>query len=65
VVLKAGTNSAAKIVLKGKGSALRMPSLPLTAPLTVQLGASNGECWQAVYSKPITNTADQFKAKAD
>jgi hypothetical protein len=68
VTLKAGIAGKAKILVKGKGVNLPMPS-PLTAitqPVTVQLQSSGGICWEAIYSAPPTKqTAEQFKDKAD
>jgi hypothetical protein len=42
-----------------------MPTLPLTPPVRLQIQASTGTCWEAVFSTPITNDALQFKAKGD
>jgi len=39
--------------------------VPLTPPVTVQLSAGSGLCWDAVYSAPIVNNAGSFKAKSD
>jgi cysteine-rich repeat protein len=67
LVLKPGSDGRAKIVVRGKGTNLGMPSpLDLTLPLTVQLQASNGECWEAGYFEAgvIKNREDFFKAKA-
>jgi hypothetical protein len=49
------TDNAARIALRGRGPLLGMPSLPsLTLPLTVQLQATNGECWESSYSAPTS-----------
>lgn len=55
----------AKIVAKGKGVNVDMPTLPLAAPVRVQLKNTAGMCWEAVYSTPGKNDASQLKAKAD
>jgi hypothetical protein len=69
IILKAGDDGKAKIVVRGKGGGLDMPSLGLLAsPLTVQLKRAGGSvCWGAAYSFPpaLKNTAAMFKDKAD
>jgi hypothetical protein len=67
VMLKAGADGAAKIVLKGKGRNLTMPSImPLSQPVRAQLLNSDGVCWEATYGAPaLANTTRQFKDKAD
>jgi hypothetical protein len=65
ITLRAGVDDHARILAKLKGDPVPMPTLPLTPPVEVQLQATNGECWSAVYSTPIVNDAVQFKAKAD
>ena len=42
-----------------------MPSLPLTPPVVVQLQATNGECWGAVYSMPTRNDVGGVTARSD
>lgn len=63
--LKAGGTGTSKVIFKGKGVNLLMPTLPLTPKVTVQLRNDAGVCWEAEYSAPIKNLSDQFKAKAD
>ncbi len=65
LLLKAGPATKAKIIAKGKGVNLPMPTLPLTTTVTVQLKNDAGVCWEAKYSVPTKNVADQFKAKAN
>ncbi len=66
VLLGSGGVGQSKIQLRGGGSALQLPTLPLTAPVDVQLQREDGgACWEAIYSTPGTNTADGFKAKSD
>jgi hypothetical protein len=67
ILLKSGDNEKAKILVKGKGANLALPSpLDVELPVTVQLQSANGECWEAKYF-PIgvrRNTSSLFKAKA-
>src|SRR2546427_4060921 len=65
ILLKAGGSGAAKISLKGRGVNLPLPTLPLSPPVTVQLQATNGQCWDAVYGTPLVNDASEFKARSD
>ncbi len=69
ILLKEGLVEKAKIIVKGKGLNLDMPSMPVTQPLTVQLRNGAGVCWEAVYSSPaIKNEMGPpgfFKDKAD
>jgi hypothetical protein len=65
LLLKSGAATKAKIILKGKGVDLPMPSLPLTTPVTVQIKNDAGVCWEAKYSTSIKNLVEQFRAKAD
>ncbi len=63
VLLKAGSAHHARIRLKTKGAT---SMLPLTSPVRVQLQQrSSSECWEATYSKLLSNTASTFKAKSD
>jgi hypothetical protein len=34
---------------------LRLPALPIQGPLTAQLQASSGQCWQTVHAVPSRN----------
>jgi hypothetical protein len=59
------TGGSTKIALKGRGANLGgLHMLPLTLPVTVQLLASNGECWSATFNEPQKNGATSFKAVA-
>ena len=53
--------------LRGKGAALLLPRLPLTAPVTVQVrNTGTGVCWEAVYAGQMrSNTSALFKASSD
>jgi hypothetical protein len=64
-LLKPGIDTKAKIIVKGKGEPLAMPALPLTPTVTVQLHSEGGLCWEAAYSNPKLNVAEQFKSRAD
>jgi hypothetical protein len=65
--LKSGAEGKAKMSVRGKGARLTLPALPLTLPVRVQLQASNGECWDAVYSSAglIATSDTVFKGKGD
>ena len=65
VLLKSGTAGNAQIIVKGRGSQLDMPALPVTLPVRAQLIGSNGTCFEATYSTPTRNESDQFTAKSD
>lgn len=68
ISLKSGADGAAKIIVKGNGSNLDLPSLPLLQDQVViaQVKNTDGECWEARFSGPAKrNAADQFKDKAD
>jgi glucose/arabinose dehydrogenase len=69
IVLKAGPDEKAKIIVRGKGTDLDMPNLAaLASPLTVQLKRAGGTvCWGATYTFPpaLKNTSELFKDKAD
>jgi hypothetical protein len=56
----------AKVLVRGKGVNLHMPTLPMTQPVTVQLSNSLGVCWEAVFSPPAQkNQTDQYKDKSN
>jgi hypothetical protein len=64
--LKAGDAGHGQIAVKGKGPNLRMPTLGLATPVTVQLGRSDGTaCFEARFGAPTTNQADRFVARSD
>ncbi|MCC6763081.1 MAG: hypothetical protein IT293_00315, partial [Deltaproteobacteria bacterium] len=65
ILLKSGAATKTKILVKGKGIDLPMPTLPLTTMVTVQLKSESGVCWEARYSATQKNLAEQFRAKAD
>jgi len=66
IVLQRGGDGFAKILIKGKGVGLGVPTLPLQQDSTVRMQLTNGNlCWSATYSGNIKNTAAEFKAKPD
>ena len=66
ISLKPGAAAKAKISVGGKSTNLPMPALPLTTPVKVQLGRSDGAlCWETTFSSAKTNQADRFSAKSD
>lgn len=62
MTLTAGTAGKAKVSLKGKGSTLQVPALPLALPLQVQLHGPNGICWEADYATALRNDGGALKA---
>jgi acyl-homoserine lactone acylase PvdQ len=66
LTLHAGADGKAKIIARGKGGLLDLPSLPLVGlPLRVQLVNGNGECWEATYSATLQDDSDRLNAKSD
>ena len=65
--LKGGADGKARIAVRGRGPALDIPTLPLEPlPLTVQLGASDGACWESTYERAIAvNRLDRLRATAE
>ena len=64
VVLKPGAAGRAAIVVKGKGTALPMPALPLAVPVRVQVQSSDGRCWAATLTTVGKGTPTAFRATA-
>jgi cysteine-rich repeat protein len=67
VHLHAGfANGDARVIVSGRGENLALPSLPLTAPVLVQLrNTETGVCWEATYGAPIVNDDTQLKSKSE
>jgi glucose/arabinose dehydrogenase len=69
VLLKAGGDQKAKIIVRAKGLNVDMPDLnALVSPVTIQMKRAAGSvCWGATYSFPpaLKNDASVFKDKAD
>ena len=68
ILLRAGADRKAKIIVKGKGDNLDMPALgALAGPITMQLHQSSGtNCWGATYTAPfLRQDSSIFKDRAD
>ena len=63
--LKSPSSGKAKILVRAGGEHLKLPAMPLSTPVTVQLRNSDGGCWQAAYGSPKSNTESEWSAKAD
>jgi hypothetical protein len=65
--LRAGVEGRAQVKAGGTGVRLTPPPLPLALPARVQLQASNGACWEAVFSAAgvVRNTDVEFRGQAD
>jgi len=62
VRLVPGADKKAKILVKGKGSNLTLPTpLDVTLPVMVQLQSEAGECWETRHPVASTNREDLFK----
>jgi len=65
--LRSGVDGKAGLRVKGAGSALGVPTLPLTTPVTVQLLVGDemaSECWQTTFtSEPTSATTTKFRAR--
>jgi len=62
-LLKSGSIAGqALIKVKGKGSRLDIPVLPLTTPVVVQLQRT-GACWETTHTTPLATDPFQFKSK--
>ena len=64
--LRAGTTDGEpRILMRGKGANLDLPTLPLTPPVRIQLHAETGACWEATFSAPRANSPTVFRANPD
>lgn len=64
VLLKGNTLPKSKVVLKGKGAMLPLPTPPLTLPVVVQLiNSDTGVCWEGTFNSFLRNQSGLFKAK--
>jgi hypothetical protein len=68
MVVRAGGDGAAKVVVQLRGdsiaaSPLGEPVLPMALPLTVQVQAASGACWEATYFRADTNGLAGFSSK--
>jgi uncharacterized delta-60 repeat protein len=65
IKLKPGAAGAAKIIVKAKGANLGgLRSFPLSAPVTMQLRATSGACWETTVSTPAASDEKKFKGKS-
>jgi hypothetical protein len=66
IVLKEGDAGRASITLKGKGTDLPIPPLPLSQDPTVRVQLLNeNACWEARYGTSQTNQTGLFRARSD
>ena len=65
VKLTPGVAGKASVQANGKGPKVLVQQPPFATPVTVQMKASNGSCWQAIYGAPKLNGAGQFKGRSD
>ncbi len=64
--LRPGADGRADIRLIGKGAKLGAPVPPISSlPITVQMIASSGMCWEATFSSARINTERKFRADSD
>jgi hypothetical protein len=64
LILKSGTAGKSRILVKGKGTNLPDPTLPLQFPVSVQLfNYQSGVCFDSTFSTALKNTNTLFKAK--
>ena len=66
VQLKSGADGKAAITVGGSGDAQPLPTLPLGLPITEQVQAGQGPCWEATYTTAGTkkNTSTTFNGRA-
>jgi len=66
-VLKGGNAGRARIVVRGEGPNLRLPALPLSLGVAVQLRRSDGTgaCWGAAHDFIVRNRSDRYTAKGN
>jgi len=59
------TGKAGRIMVKGKGSNLSLPTLPLMAPVAVQLWRTDGgPCWESRIATPLVNSSTRFRGRS-
>jgi hypothetical protein len=60
-----GEDGRTSVIVKSRGENLAPPVLPLNLPVTVRLGASNGECWADTFLTDgmYRNTSTQFSGR--
>jgi len=67
LVLRAGDEGKTKITATGRGFELKPMALPLALPVTAQIQAGNGECWEAAFGPAgvVKSDALAFKGVSD
>lgn len=65
LALRAGTAGKTRLAIKAAGAAVPLPPLPLAPPLTLQLQASNGDCWEARFGAPEVNDGERVRGESD
>jgi len=63
ISLSAGDEGKARVTVFGSYGSLPPLRLPLMPPVTVQLQASNGECWETEYATTKVNDGFKFIAR--
>ena len=65
--LQSGTEGKARVALKGAGTALALPTLPLATPIRVELRAGTGACFATTHAAAglVRNDAQQLRSKGD
>jgi hypothetical protein len=58
-----GATGRAKLVVRGKSITLPPLGLPYVAPVTAQVQASSGGCWEALFPTPVLNDSTRFRAR--
>ncbi len=65
LTLKPPAGGVGRITLKATGDYLAMPALGgFVLPLRAQLQAGTGACWEATFSTPTDDSAQQFRARS-
>jgi len=65
MLLRPGADGQARIVVKGSGPNIGLPTpLGVDLPVVVQLQRDGGACWGASYTTPSIRTDTRFKAKS-
>ncbi len=64
LLLKAGPDGKASIQVKGKGTPLATPPLPLTPTVRAQVINTNGVCWEASFQNPTRDDDAEFKSRS-
>lgn len=65
LVIKSGAAGKPTATLKGKGTNLALPALPLELPLVAQLQSSTGPCLEATFWTATKNDGTTLKSKSE